>query len=406
MNDDLSRELLISIAGEYGTPVYVYNADKIKSQYDRLSRAFQKLPVRIFYAGKALTNINILRYIHSLGASVDCSSINEVRLALYGGIIPEHILYTSNSIPFSEIEEAQRLGVHINIDSLSALEKFGKRFGNGYPVGIRVRPNVMAGGNLQISTGHDKSKFGIPIDQFEKILKVVKKYNMHITVLHVHTGSGISDADLYMKAVNHLLDIVKYFPDLECVDLGGGFKVPFKEDDSEADIDLIAGEVKKAIDSIQTKVGKKLQLWIEPGKFLVSAAGYLIATTDVIKETSTVTFAGVDTGFNHLIRPMFYGAYHQILNLSNPEGQLKKYAVVGNICETDTFAWDRDIPEIREGDLILFKNAGAYGFEMASNFNSRFRPPEVLVKDGEPILIRRRESLEDLVKNQIISNKI
>ena len=348
MNDDLSRELLISIAGEYGTPVYVYNADKIKSQYDRLSRAFQKLPVRIFYAGKALTNINILRYIHSLGASVDCSSINEVRLALYGGIIPEHILYTSNSIPFSEIEEAQRLGVHINIDSLSALEKFGKRFGNSYPVGIRVRPNVMAGGNLQISTGHDKSKFGIPIDQFEKILKVVKKYNMHITLLHVHTGSGISDADLYMKAVNHLLDIVKYFPDLECVDLGGGFKVPFKEDDSEADVDLIAGEVKKAIDNIQTKVGKKLQLWIEPGKFLVSAAGYLIATTDVIKETSTVTFAGVDTGFNHLIRPMFYGAYHQILNLSNPEGQLKKYAVVGNICETDPFAWDRDIPEIRE----------------------------------------------------------
>lgn len=401
MNEQLSSETLLAIAKEYGTPVYVYNADKIKTQYLSLVNAFSGFDNRIFYASKALTNIHILRYISSLGASIDCSSINELKLAKYAGISSEKILYTSNSIHFSEIEEAQREGASINIDSLSNLEKFGKKFGHSVAVGIRLRPNVMAGGNLKISTGHDKSKFGIPVDQLEKILEIVRRYDMHITVLHIHTGSEISDVDVFMKAVNVLTGITEHFPELKGLDLGGGFKVPYKKDDAETDIHLLASEIKDTLDNLEKKQGRRFQIWFEPGKYLVSEAGYLLASVNVFKETPAATFAGLDTGFNHLIRPMFYGSYHQIENISNPKAALKKYAVVGNICETDTFAWDREINEIREEDVLLFKNAGAYGFEMASNFNSRFRPPEVLVNEEKITLIRRRDTLDDLLRNQL-----
>ncbi len=405
MNDGLSRELLLEIAKNYGTPVYVYNADYIQKQFISLTKAFSQLPCRIFYASKALTNIHVLRYIHSLGASIDCSSINELKLAQYAGVPSEDILYTSNGIHISEIEQAQQSGAHINIDSLSNLEKFGQRYGNTYPIGIRLRPNVMAGGNLNISTGHDKSKFGIPVNHLDEILQVVGKYKLHITALHIHTGSEISDVEMFMKGVQVLLGITKYFPDLKYVDLGGGFKVPYKENDPETDIEKLAQEIGLAMNKLKEEQGRELQIWLEPGKFLVSAAGYLLTKVNVIKTSSVVTFAGVDTGFNHLIRPMFYGSYHRIDNLSNPSGKLEKYAVVGNICETDTFAWDREIAEIREEDILCFRNAGAYGFEMSSNFNSRFRPPEVFVTNGVPQLIRRRETIDDLLKCQLINEK-
>lgn len=401
MNNGLPVELLSDIAKQYGTPVYVYDAGGMAAQYRRLRKAFSDQPVRFFYAAKALTNIHVIRYIHSLGASIDCSSINELKLARYAGVSSGNILYTSNGVGFEEIEEAVEAGVKINIDSLSNLEKFGRKFGGTYPVGIRLRPNVMAGAHLNISTGHNKSKFGIPIEQLDDILDLVRKYDLKITVLHEHTGSGISDVEKFMEAVYVLLKITGYFPYLKCIDLGGGFKVPFKPGDAEMDVELLSDRIKAAFSDIEREQGKRLEIWFEPGKFLVSGAGYLVSRVNVIKQTASVTFAGLDTGFNHLIRPMFYGAYHQIENISNPRGKTKKYAVVGNICETDTFAWDRELPEIREGDLLVFKNAGAYGFEMASNFNSRFRPAEVLVKDGVPELIRRRDTMDDLLRNQI-----
>lgn len=401
MNNGLTNQLLQSIAQEFGTPVYVYDLAKISQQYHRLVNAFEGQPVRIFYASKALTNIHILKHIHSIGSSVDCSSINEVKLARYAGIHADHILYTSNSIAFDEIVEAKNEGVKINIDSLSNLAKFGDAFGNTYPVGIRLRPNVMAGGNLKISTGHDKSKFGIPVDQLDEILQVVKDHNLRVEVLHVHTGSEISDVSQFMKSVHILINLTKHFPDLRVLDLGGGFKVPYKEGDEHTDIELLSSEIKKSFSDLKKDTGRDYEIWFEPGKFMVSEAGYFIASVNVLKKTHTVTFAGLNTGFNHLIRPMFYGSYHQIDNLSNLDGVKKNYAVVGNICETDTFAWDREIAEIREGDLLVFKNAGAYGFEMASNFNSRFRPAEVMVSDGKPVLIRKRETIDDLLRNQI-----
>ncbi|RYY69612.1 MAG: diaminopimelate decarboxylase [Chitinophagaceae bacterium] len=398
----LSAEQLNSLAEQFGTPLYVYDADRISLQYKKLTDAFSGSNTKFFYASKALTNINILKHILSIGCNVDCSSINEARLALLAGFEPSQVLYTSNSIHFSEIEEAVGLGIHINIDSISNLEKFGKKFGHSYPVGIRLRPNIMAGGNIKISTGHDKSKFGIPVEQLKDVLDVVANNNIHIQNLHIHTGSDIKDVDVFVKGIEVLFDIIPHFKELSSVDLGGGFKVPYKKGDAETDMLLLAQKVKAAFDS--HPVAKGLQIWFEPGKFMVSECGYLLSNVNVIKETANTTFIGLDTGLNHLIRPMFYDAYHEIKNLSNPGAALKSYTVVGNICETDTFATDRLISEVREGDTLVFLNAGAYGFEMSSNFNSRFKPAEVMVKDGKSLLIRKRDVLDDLLKNQVFSS--
>ncbi|HTI12747.1 MAG TPA: diaminopimelate decarboxylase [Puia sp.] len=401
MSEQLSPEYLVQLAQQFGTPLYAYHAEKIKEQYNKLTTAFSGSNTLFFYASKALTNINILKYVCQLGANVDCSSINEAKLALHAGFPPERVLYTSNGIAFDEIEEAKDLGIIINIDSLSNLEKFGQKFGHSYPVGIRLRPNIMAGGNLKISTGHDKSKFGIPVDQIDKVLSVVKKYDLHIADLHIHTGSEIKDVDVFVKGIEILFDIIPHFPELKFIDLGGGFKVPYKDGDTETDMQSLSEKIQEAFAGHPNPSGRSLQVWFEPGKFIVSECGYFITQVNVMKETGATTFVSVDSGFNHLIRPMFYDAYHRIENISNPQGPRKQYSVVGNICETDTFAWDRTISEVREGDYLVFYNAGAYGFEMSSNFNSRFKPAEVLVRDGEAHLIRKRDQFEDLLRNQI-----
>ena len=401
MPEVLSHTQLTAIAQEFGTPLYVYHAERIGEQYHKLKEAFAQQDVVFFYASKALTNISILRYIKSIGANVDCSSINEVKLALHAGFAPQNILYTSNSIAFEEIEEAKSLGVHINIDSISNLQKFGEKFGHSYPVGIRLRPNILAGGNLKISTGHDKSKFGIPIDQVEQVLKCVRENNLFICGLHIHTGSEIRDVDVFIKGTDKLFELIPHFNELEFIDLGGGFKVPYKEGDSETDISLLAQKVKESFATNPNRGTKPLQIWFEPGKYLVSEAGYFITTVNVLKETASTVFAGVNSGFNHLIRPMFYNSYHRIENISNESGAEKIYTVVGNICETDTFATDRAVNEVREGDYLVFYNAGAYGFEMSSNFNSRLKPAEVMVKDGKVHLIRERDVFEDLLRKQV-----
>lgn len=400
MTDQLTSEQLSAVAEAYGTPLYVYNADTIQNQVQKLQSAFDSKKVRFFYACKALTNVNILRVVKDAGCDVDCSSINEVKLALHAGFPAYRILYTSNGISFAEIEEAQSLGVHINIDSLSNLQKFANKFGNSYPVGIRLRPGIMAGGNLKISTGHDKSKFGIPVDQIDQVKGLMEQYGVLITNLHIHTGSDIKDADVFVKGFEILFDLVSYFPDLKSIDLGGGFKVAYKEDDPSLNVNDLAEKVLKAFSENQAT--RDLEIWFEPGKFIVSECGYFITKVNVIKETATTTFASVNSGFNHLIRPMFYDAYHRIQNISNPGGEVSEYTIVGNICETDTFAWNRDLPEVREGDLLAFYNAGAYGFEMSSNYNSRYKPAEVLFENGEHRLIRKRDEFEDLLRNQVV----
>lgn len=401
MYQPITNDQLTAIADEFGTPVYVYHAEKIAQQYNKLTEAFKDHPTRFFYACKALTNINILKYLRQLGANLDCVSINEVMLGLKAGFTPKQILFTPNCVDFTEITDAMALGVNINIDNISILERFGNKFGNSYPVCIRINPHIEAGGNYKISTGHIDSKFGISIHQMRHIERIAKTTSLHVQGLHMHTGSEIKDVNVFLQSLEVMFSIASHFDSLEFIDLGSGFKVPYKEGEPETDVVTLGAKLTDAVKEFEKDYGRSLEIWFEPGKYLVSECGYFVVKTNVIKQTTATVFVGVNSGFNHLIRPMFYDAYHKIANISNPSGPERIYTVVGNICETDTFAWDRVLNEVREGDYLVFYNAGAYGFEMSSNFNSRLKPAEVLFKDGKAALIRERDHFEDLLRNQL-----
>jgi diaminopimelate decarboxylase len=401
MTHSLTHTQLVELAEKFGTPLYVYHAEKIKEQYQTLEKAFSDTHAHFFYACKALTNINILKYVESLGAGLDCVSINEVKLGLKAGFTPERILFTPNCVDFAEIEAGKELGVNLNIDNISILEQFGNKFGGSYPICIRFNPHIMGGGHYKMSTGHIDSKFGISVHQMRHIERIIKTTGLHVTGIHMHTGSDIKDVNVFLAGLEVMFEVAEHFPDLKFVDLGSGFKVPYHEDDVRTDVFDLGAKVGEAFVKYTKEKGRQLEVWFEPGKFLVSEAGYFITKCNVIKQTTATVFVGVNSGFNHLIRPMMYEAYHMIENISNPFGNPRIYTVVGNICETDTFAWDRKLNEVREGDYLVFYNAGAYGFEMSSNFNSRLKPAEVLVKDGEALLIRKRDEFEDLLKNQL-----
>ena len=391
---------LLQLAEQFGSPIYVYDAEKIKSQYNRLTKAFSKVEnLRINYAMKALSNIAILQLLREMGSGLDTVSIQEVLLGLHAGYDPEKIFYTPNGVSLEEIEEVHAMGVQINIDNLSILEQFGAKHPN-VPVCIRINPHVMAGGNTNISVGHIDSKFGISIHQLPHLVRIVENTKMNIVGIHMHTGSDILDIEVFLYAAEILFDAAKNFKNLEFLDFGSGFKVPYKKDDIETDIEELGKKLSKRFNAFCVEYGKDLTLIFEPGKFLVSEAGSFLVKVNVIKQTTSTVFAGVDSGFNHLIRPMLYGSQHHIENISNPKGKERFYSVVGYICETDTFANNRRISEIKEGDILSFKNAGAYCYSMASNYNSRYRPAEVLWMNGQGHLIRAHETFEDLIKNQ------
>jgi diaminopimelate decarboxylase len=392
---------VLDICKEFDTPVYVYDAEKISNQYKTLKDAFNGLDVKIKYAAKALTNQSILKVLKKLGSGIDVVSIQEIHLGLRAGFSPKDIMFTPNCVEFEEIQEAIKIGVTINIDNLPFLERFGKEYGNKIPCGIRINPHINAGGNEKIMTGHKGSKFGISIEQIEDIYKVVKQYNISVVGLHIHSGSDFKDADAFLKAAYILFDIAKNFPKLTFLDFGSGFKVAYKEGDYTTNVKELGEKMNKAFSAFCKSYGKNLEIWFEPGKFLVSESGFLLVKANVVKPTPATTFIGVNSGLNHLIRPMMYGAYHGMINISNTSGNMEEYTIVGYICETDTFANDMKLHKVKEGDIIAMKNAGAYGFSMSSNYNSRFRPAEVLVINGKAHLIRKRESFDDLLRNQI-----
>lgn len=395
---------LLQIAQDFGSPVYVYDAEKIENQYKRLTNAFKNVKhLKINYAVKALSNISVLKLFNTLGSGIDTVSIQEVQLGLAAGFVPEQIIFTPNGVSLSEIEEAAKLGVKINIDNLSILEQFGTKHPKT-PVCIRINPHVMAGGNANISVGHIDSKFGISIHQIPHILRIVQNTKMTINGIHMHTGSDILDIEVFLYASEILFETAKQFKNLDFIDFGSGFKVPYKPGDIETNIEELGEKLSAKFNAFCKEYGKDLTLAFEPGKFLVSESGSFLTKVNAIKQTTSTVFAQVDSGFNHLIRPMFYGSHHEIINISNPKGRERFYTVVGYICETDTFGNNRRINEINEGDVLCFKNAGAYCFSMASNYNSRFKPAEVLWYNNEAHLIRKRETFDDIINNQIEIN--
>lgn len=392
---------LLDTVEEFGSPLYVYSADKMRDQYERITNAFPGVKLGLHYACKALSNLTVLKYMKQLGAGLDVVSIQEVWLGLKAGFAPDQILYTPNGVSMEEIEMAVKEGVKINIDNISILEQFGAKYGDSIPVCIRVNPHILAGGNHKISTGHIDSKFGISYYQLRHVTRVVKLYDIKVEGLHMHTGSDILDAEVFIRGAELLFEAAQDFKDLRYMDFGSGFKVAYKDADITTDINDIGGKIAQRFKDFCKQYGRELELWFEPGKFLVSESGYFLVKTNVVKQTTSTMFAGVDSGLNHLIRPMLYDAYHKITNISNPNGIERIYAVVGYICETDTFGWDRKLNEVREGDILAFHNAGAYGFSMSSNYNSRFRPAEVFIYKGKAHLIRKRETMEDLLRNQV-----
>ena len=395
---------MLKIAEEFGSPVYVYDAEKITTQYNRLTNAFKGVKkLKLNYAVKALSNISILKLFKSLGSGIDTVSIQEVQLGLAAGFSPEEIIYTPNGVSLNEIEQAAKLGVQINIDNLSILEQFGTKHPKT-PVCIRINPHVMAGGNANISVGHIDSKFGISIHQIPHILRIVENTKMTINGIHMHTGSDILDIEVFLYASEILFDTAKQFKNLDFIDFGSGFKVPYKQGDIETNIEELGEKLSSRFNAFCKEYGKDLILAFEPGKFLVSESGRFLTKVNAVKQTTSTVFAQVDSGFNHLIRPMLYGSHHDIVNISNPKGRERFYTVVGYICETDTFGNNRRINEINEGDILCFKNTGAYCFSMASNYNSRFRPAEVLWYNEKAHLIRKRETFEDIMSNQIEVN--
>lgn len=400
----MNNEQLLSISKKYDCPLYVYDASKIISQYKLMTKAFSKVKqLKINYAVKANSNISILKIFKHLNSGIDTVSLQEVLLGIEAGFTPENIIFTPNGVSLSEIEEVSKLGVQINIDNLSILEQFGSLHPK-VPVCIRINPHIMAGGNHQISVGHIDSKFGISIHQLPLIKRIVENTGMHINGVHMHTGSDILDIDVFIQAAEILFTAAKEFENLDFIDFGSGFKVPYKEGDISTNIEELGKKLSKRFNEFCKNYGKDLTLMFEPGKFLVSESGYFLAKVNVVKQTTSTVFAGIDSGFNHLIRPMFYNSYHHITNISNPIGKERYYSVVGYICETDTFATNRRISEIHEGDILCFHNSGAYCFSMTSNYNSRYKPAEVLVYNNNDYLIRKADTFEDLLKNQIVTD--
>ena len=399
LSENASR--LTSLCTQYGTPLYLYDGDIIERQYKKLTSAFSTVSLKIKYALKANSSQAILKLMKKLGSGLDAVSIEEVQLGLLAGFTPEEILFTPNGVAFEELKKAVEIGVKINIDNISVLEHFGHDYGDKVPCCLRLNPHIMAGGNAHIQTGHIDSKFGISIYQLRHVERIIKNYNIRINGLHIHTGSEILDSSVFLRVADLMFETAQSFPDLEFIDFGSGFKVAYKDGDAVTDIEELGKELSQRFNDFCKSYGKKLELWFEPGKFLVSECGFLLVRVNVIKQTLSTVFAGVDSGQNHLIRPMFYDSHHHIANLSNPNDKPRIYSVVGYICETDTLGWDRKISEIREGDILAICNAGAYGFSMSNNYNSRMRPPEVLIYKDKVHLIRKRETIEDLLRNQV-----
>ena len=398
----MKESTLLSIAKQEGHPVYVYDANKIEQQFTRLQNAFKGVEkLRINYACNALSNLSILGLMKKMGSGLDTVSIQEVQMGIKAGFKPKDIIFTPNGVSLEEIEKAAKIGVQINIDNLSILEQFGTKHPN-IPVCIRINPHVMAGGNSNISVGHIDSKFGISIHQIPHVLRIVENTKMHINGVHMHTGSDILDIEVFLYASEILFDTALQFKNLEFLDFGSGFKVPYREGDIETNIEELGEKLTERFHRFCETYGSTLELAFEPGKFLVSQAGYFLVQVNAVKQTTSTVFAQVDSGFNHLIRPMLYGSHHEIKNISKPNGKERFYTVVGYICETDTFGSNRKIAEISEGDILAFQNAGAYCFTMASNYNSRFRPAEILWYNNQAHVIRKRETFEDLVYNQVL----
>ncbi len=395
----INAPLLNTIAKKFGTPTYVYDLDRIKHQYRLFCEAFPWPTLKIFYAMKANYNISVLTTIKNLGAGIDAVSPGDLYMALSCGFDPSKIIYTANNMKDTEMEEVAATGVLLNIDSLSRLEKYA----NAYPntkVCLRFNPGVVDGEHDKIKTGGDLTKFGILLEDVNKVKAITGKYGLKVVGIHEHTGSGLIKPDSILNAMEQIFSIAtrENFPDLAFLDFGGGFKVAYGPDEVPVDYKLMGAQVVERFSNFCSSYGKELELRFEPGKYLTAQAGQLLVEVNTVKHNRNRTICGTDSGFPQLIRPMFYDAHHTIKNISNPEGKPSVYDICGNICETgDLFAKDRFLPEIRENDILSIQDAGAYCYAMGGTYNLRPMPAEVVVENSKAFLSRKRLTPRQLI---------
>lgn len=404
----ISHQSLLDYANKYGTPLYVYDGNQILNRYKELYEFIDYPKLKILYAMKANYNVGILKLLKKNNAYLDTVSPGEVMLALKLGFTKDEILFTSNNITDSEMNEVQETGVLFNIGAISSLEKYGKSF-PGNNVCVRFNPDVYAGENKYVQTAGAITKFGILMSDLDKVLEIAAKYKLKIVGIHEHTGSGIGQTEKVFESMNNLLSIAtkENFPDLEFIDFGGGLKVNYTPTAQHIDWKKFGEKVSEVFTKFCKNYGKELYMYFEPGKFVVAESGYLIIEVNTLKNNRGRLIAGTNSGFNHLIRPLLYGSYHHIENLTNPNGKKYLYDVCGNICESgDCFAEQRELPEIREGDLLVIKTAGAYCYSMGSIYNLRSMPSELLVIDDQEYLITKKLSSSQIADLIIQSSNL
>ena len=386
---------------KFGNPLYVYDLSIIENQFKEIKNGFQNIKnFKINFAAKSLSNISILKFMKKLGAGLDTVSIEEVRIGLICGFNNEDITFTPNGVSFNEIEEAYNLKVKINLDSLESIKDFSKKY-SSYPISIRVNPNILSGGNKNVSVGHDESKFGIPLDYLDEIAEMENKKNIIIEGTHIHTGSDIVELNNFQEAFKKIFLVAKKFKNVKILNFGGGLKIPYFEGDSKTNILNLSNSIKKLINDNSFVTENNLKIILEPGKFLVGESGYFLTKVNYVKKTPNKVFVQLNSGFNHFIRPIFYDSYHEIINITNPNDKEYEYDVVGYVCEQDNFALKRKISNVRKGDILCFKNAGAYCSSMSSNYNSRIKPAEVCIWENKLVKIKERENLNNILKGQI-----
>jgi len=386
---------------KFGNPLYVYDLSIIENQFKELKNGFRNIKnFKINFAAKSLSNISILKFMKKLGAGLDTVSIEEVKIGLICGFNNEDITFTPNGVSFNEIEEAYNLKVKINLDSLESIKDFSKKY-SSYPISIRVNPNILSGGNKNVSVGHDESKFGIPLDYLDEISEMENKKNILIEGIHIHTGSDIVELDNFQEAFEKIFLVAKKFKNVKILNFGGGLKIPYFEGDSKTNILNLSNSIKKLINDNSFVTENNLKIILEPGKFLVGESGYFLTKVNYVKKTPNKVFVQLNSGFNHFIRPIFYDSYHEIINITNPNDKEYEYDVVGYVCEQDNFALKRKISNVRKGDILCFKNAGAYCSSMSSNYNSRIKPAEACIWKNKLVKIKERENLNNILNGQI-----
>lgn len=393
------HDALLGIADTYGTPTYAYDEATIRAQCRRLRERLSDLPTRLLYAMKANSSPAVMQIIREEGFGIDAVSPGEWMLARRTGFAPEQIFYSTNNMTDAEMHAAASEGLLFNIGEISRLDRFGHAY-PGREVCVRINPQVGAGHHSHVVTGGALSKFGIPVEELGDVRAVCERHGLRLVGLHQHIGSGILDTQAFWQALQVILDAAATIPDLRLLNVGGGLGIPYKPGEPELDLDRWQELIVEPLRDFHAKhPSPDLAFWFEPGRFLVAQAGVLLTQVNTLKLASERRFAGTDTGFNHLLRPTMYGAYHGVRNLSHPDGEPRPYDVVGNICESgDVFARDREVAEIREGDVLGLMDAGAYGMAMASTYNLRPLPAEVLRRaDGTTELLRARRTPEDLV---------